>query len=77
LIDYAKKKIHGMGLKGQVRINKAGCLDACQYGPAMVVYPEEVWYNPTSIEDMEEILSEHITHDRVVDRLKIDFVKKC
>ena len=76
LIDYAKKKIHDMGLKGKVRVNKAGCLDACQYGPAMVVYPEETWYTPKSIEDMEEILSEHITHDRVVERLKIDFAKK-
>jgi (2Fe-2S) ferredoxin len=76
LIDHAKKKIHEMGLKGKVRVNKAGCLDACQYGPAMVIYPEEVWYSPDSIADMDEILSEHITHDRVVERLKIDFTKK-
>jgi (2Fe-2S) ferredoxin len=76
LIDYAKKKIHEMGLKGKVRINKAGCLDACQYGPAMVIYPEEVWYNPTSIEDMEEILNKHVLKNEVVERIQIDFEKK-
>ena len=73
LIDYAKKTVHAMGLKGKVRINKAGCLDACQYGPSMVIYPEEVWYSPKNIEDMEEILTEHVLNNRIVERLKIKF----
>ena len=76
LIDFAKKKIHDMGLKGKVRVNKAGCLDACQYGPSMVIYPDEVWYSPKTAADMEEILTEHVLNDRVVERLTIKFEKK-
>ncbi|MCH8208764.1 MAG: (2Fe-2S) ferredoxin domain-containing protein [Nitrospinae bacterium] len=76
LIDHAKKRIKEMGLKGQVRVNKAGCLDACAYGPTVVIYPDDVWYTPRSREDMEEILNEHILNDRIVDRLVIQFNKK-
>ena len=76
LIDHAKKRIKEMGLKGKVRVNKAGCLDACAYGPTVVIYPEDVWYTPRSREDMEEILNEHILNDRIVDRLVIQFNKK-
>ena len=75
LLDYIKKRVHELGLKGIVRVNKAGCLDACQYGPSMVVYPDETWYAPRSTEDMEEILQEHIQNDRIVDRLVIQFEK--
>ena len=45
LLNYLKGRVHEMGLKGKVRINKAGCLDACQYGPSIVVYPDDVWYS--------------------------------
>ena len=76
LIDHAKKRIKEMGLKGKVRVNKAGCLDACAYGPTVVIYPDDVWYTPRSREDMEEILNEHILNDRIVDRLVIQFNKK-
>ncbi len=76
LIDHAKKRIKEMGLKGQVRVNKAGCLDACAYGPTVVVYPEDVWYTPRSREDLEEFLNENILNDRIVDRLVIQFNKK-
>ena len=76
LLDYMKKRVHELGLKGIVRVNKAGCLDACQFGPSMVVYPDETWYAPRSIEDMEEILQEHVQNDRIVDRLLIQFEKK-
>lgn len=76
LLDYAKSRVHEMGLKGKVRINKAGCLDSCQYGPALVVYPDDVWYSPKNKEDMEEILTEHVQNDRIVERLVIPYEKK-
>ena len=76
LLDYAKMRSHEMGLKGIVRVNKAGCLDACARGPAIVVYPDGTWYAPESKEDVEEILQEHILNDRVVDRLVIRFKVK-
>jgi (2Fe-2S) ferredoxin len=76
LLDHLKKHVHESGLKGKVRVNKAGCLDACEHGPAMVVYPDDVWYSPKTKEDMEEILTEHIQNNRIVERLAIDFKKK-
>ena len=56
---------------GQVRINKAGCLDRCDQGPVMVIYPEAVWYTYVDKEDVEEIIQEHLVNGRIVERLKI------
>ena len=75
LLNYIKVRVHESDLKGKVRINKAGCLDACAQGPALVVYPDAVWYAPRSKEDMEEILTEHILNNRPVERLIVPFKK--
>jgi (2Fe-2S) ferredoxin len=71
--DYAKDKVKSLKLNGQgkVRINMAGCLDRCDEGPVMVVYPEETWYTYVDKEDIDEIVSEHLQNGRVVERLKI------
>jgi (2Fe-2S) ferredoxin len=71
--DYAKDKIKSLGLAGtgKVRVNMAGCLDRCDEGPVMVVYPEAVWYTYVDREDIDEIVSEHLQNGRVVERLKI------
>ena len=73
LRDYAKKKVKALGLagEGKVRINQAGCLDRCDKGPVLVVYPEAVWYTFIDREDIDEIVTEHLQHGRVVERLKI------
>jgi (2Fe-2S) ferredoxin len=73
LRDYAKKKVKALGLAGEggVRINNAGCLDRCGEGPVIVVYPEGTWYTYVDQEDIDEIIDEHLTHGRVVDRLRI------
>lgn len=71
--DYAKGRIKDLKLsgKGKVRVNMAGCLDRCDEGPVMVVYPEEVWYTYVDKQDVDEIIDEHLLHGRVVERLKI------
>jgi len=73
LRDYAKRRCKELGLtgKGGVRINTAGCLDRCAEGPVIVVYPEAVWYTYLDESDIDEILTEHLQHGRVVERLKI------
>jgi (2Fe-2S) ferredoxin len=76
LIDYAKKRIHELGLKGEIRVNKAGCLDACAYGPAMVIYPDDTWYSPKTKNDIEIILEKNIQSDKSAEELVIDFKKK-
>ena len=45
---------------GKVRVNQAGCLDRCDEGPVIVVYPEEVWYTYVDQEDVDEIIEEHL-----------------
>src|SRR5258708_39657847 len=71
--DYAKKRIKELALSGpgKVRINQAGCLDRCEQGPVIVVYPEEVWYTYVDKSDVDEIIDEHLTNGRVVERLRI------
>lgn len=61
------------GLKGRMRCNSSGCLDACEFGPAVVIYPEGVWYQVPTVEDAKEIVQEHVLHGRVVERLRIAF----
>lgn len=71
--DYAKAKVKALGLSGpgKVRVNNAGCLDRCNEGPCCVIYPEAVWYTYRDEDDIDEIISEHLQHGRVVERLKI------
>ena len=71
--QHAKNRIKALKLSGpgKVRINKAGCLDRCEEGPVVVVYPEEVWYTYVDAKDIDEIIDEHLVHGRVVDRLRI------
>jgi (2Fe-2S) ferredoxin len=63
-----KARAKELGLE-DVRINTAGCLDRCELGPTMVIYPEGVWYTYNSPEDLEEILTKHIVEGRRVQRL--------
>jgi (2Fe-2S) ferredoxin len=71
--DYAKQKVKELGLAGpgKVRINQAGCLDRCEQGPVVVVYPEGTWYTYVDEEDVDEIIREHLVNGRPVERLKI------
>ena len=64
-----KEEIERHGLKGIVRANKAGCLDHCEFGPTVVVYPEGVWYWVGSPDDAREIVERHIAGGEVVERL--------
>jgi (2Fe-2S) ferredoxin len=71
--DYAKARIKELGLagKGKVRINQAGCMDRCEEGPVLVVYPEGIWYTYVDKRDVDEILDEHVLNGRIVERLRI------
>lgn len=71
--DYAKHQVKKLGLAGpgKVRVNQAGCLDRCEQGPVMVVYPEGTWYTYVDEEDVDEIIDQHLKQGRVVERLKI------
>lgn len=66
-----KRRLYERGFKRVVRANKAYCLDQCSKGVAMVVYPEGVWYGGVTVDDVDEIIEEHVVHGRVVERLVI------
>lgn len=72
--DYAKERIKALRLDSKskrIRINNSGCLDRCNEGPVIVVYPEDVWYTYVDKEDIDEIIEEHLKNGRVVERLRI------
>ncbi len=69
--DHCKKRVKELGLSGpgQVRVNKAGCLDRCSGGPVAVVYPEAVWYTYVDQADIDEIVERHLQDGQIVERL--------
>jgi (2Fe-2S) ferredoxin len=71
LRNYMKSRAKELGLK-DVRVNGAGCLDRCELGPCIVIYPEGVWYRPTTEADIDEILTVHVQQGGRVERLQID-----
>jgi (2Fe-2S) ferredoxin len=72
--DYAKQRVKALGeeISGKVRINTAGCLDRCDKGPVIVIYPEATWYTYVDQEDIDEIVDRHLVKGEIVDRLLID-----
>jgi (2Fe-2S) ferredoxin len=73
LREYAKERVKQLGLSGpgRVRVNTSGCLDRCELGPVLVVYPEAAWYTYVDEDDIDEIIEQHLVGGRVVDRLLI------
>ncbi len=74
LRDYAKQRIKQLGLhkNQQCRINTAGCLNRCEQGPVMVVYPDAVWYSYIDQNDIDEIIESHLLKGQPVKRLMLD-----
>lgn len=69
--DHCKARVKAEGLDGpgQVRVNKAGCLNRCAGAPVAVVYPEGVWYSYVDRSDIDEIVESHLKNGQVVQRL--------
>ena len=69
--ELFKKRLKELGLNSEIRANSAGCLDACEFGVSVVVYPEQTWYGGVTSGDVEEIIQSHIINGRPVERLFI------
>lgn len=72
ICDAFKKELHARGLKGRMRANSSGCLDQCEHGPTVVVYPDAVWYQVKTPDEAREIVEEHLCNNRPVERLRIE-----
>ena len=70
LRDYMKGRARQLGIEN-VRINNAGCLDRCELGPTVVIYPEGVWYSYRTTADLDEILTVHLRDGGRVPRLML------
>ena len=67
-----KAEVSRRGLKPLVRANKAGCLDQCELGPTVVIYPQQIWYGGVKPEDVPRIIDETVIGGRVIQELLID-----
>jgi (2Fe-2S) ferredoxin len=67
--DVLKAELKRRGLAGIVRANNAGCLDACEHGVSMVIYPEGIWYGGVTAGDVPEIIDRTIVSGEVIQRL--------
>ena len=65
-----KARAKELGLGG-IRVNTAGCLDRCEFGPAIVIYPEGIWYRAESRDDVDEILAAHLVEGGRATRLML------
>ena len=68
VLNYMKTRLKELGVEN-TRVNKAGCLDQCEKGPAVVIYPEGVWYTVKTIEDAENLIQSHILKNMPVQGL--------
>ena len=69
VLDALKSKAKAAGLKGKVRVNSAGCLDACEHGVSIVVYPQGAWYAKVTPEDADEIVERTLKRGEIIERL--------
>ena len=69
IADSLEEQIALNGLADEVKVVRTGCFGLCALGPVMIVYPEGTFYSRVKLEDVPEIVSEHLLKGRVVDRL--------
>ena len=69
--EHFKARLKELGLNADIRANGAGCLDACEFGVSIVIYPEQIWYGAVAKNDVEEIIQSHVINNIPVERLLI------
>ena len=72
IIETLEKEIAANGLEKEVQVVRTGCFGLCALGPIMIVYPEGCFYSRVQVEDIPEIVSEHLLKGRIVTRLLYD-----
>jgi (2Fe-2S) ferredoxin len=76
LVKEFKRQLKEKNLKGRMRAQRSGCLDACDFGPSIVIYPEGIYYGNVHLSDVTEIVDSHLIRNKVVERLQVDFGKE-
>ncbi len=73
LVAAFKKELKDKGLNVEIRAQRAGCLDACDFGPSLVIYPEGIYYGNVQLNHVSEIIEQHIIGGKTIEHLKINF----
>jgi (2Fe-2S) ferredoxin len=71
LRDAFKKALKRAGLARTARANHAGCLDQCEHGPVVVIYPQNIWYGGVTEQDVPRIVEETLVEGRILEDLLI------
>ncbi len=64
-----EKELAAKGIQDEIKIVKTGCFGLCALGPVMIVYPEGTFYSCVQVDDIPEIVEEHLLKGRIVERL--------
>lgn len=71
IVDAFKKRLKELNLPVKLRAQRTGCLDICDFGQTVVVYPEGIFYVGVEVGDVDEIINEHIINNHPVERLRL------
>lgn len=66
-----RKQLADMDMKERFKVSKAGCLSSCENGTTVVVYPEGIWYQKITVDDVPQIIEEHFLQNRPVAALRL------
>lgn len=76
ILEAIKEKIKAAGLKSEVKTSRTGCMNVCKetsmegdLSPAVVIYPDGVWYRNVTLSDVDEIVEKHLKKGEPVQRL--------
>ena len=72
IIAEFEKEIAEKGLADEIKVIRTGCFGLCALGPIVVVYPEGAFYSQIKVEDVSEIVDEHLIKGRIVKHLLYD-----
>ncbi|MBX7180591.1 MAG: (2Fe-2S) ferredoxin domain-containing protein [Bacteroidia bacterium] len=71
LVQEFKRQLNHKKLPISVRAQKCGCLDVCEKGPMVAIYPDAVFYGGVQVKDIQEIIESHIEGQQIVSRLEV------
>lgn len=72
LLALLKEEVEKRGLQDEIKVTGCGCLGPCDEGPVMVVYPQGIWYQKVTPEDVPEIVEQHMLQNKPVERLLLN-----
>ncbi|WP_414859348.1 NADH-quinone oxidoreductase subunit NuoF [Paenibacillus haidiansis] len=69
IVDAFRQEVASQGIEEQIDIVRTGCFGLCELGPVVIIYPEEVFYSRVTLEDVAEIVEDHLLKGQIVERL--------